>query len=171
MKLSTGKIAFPLSFDNGDVENIMINPYDPNLQERLNNFENSIKERLKKINFDKYKDSFANNVDIDNLDFDKLINMSEEELAKITKQTKTMEKIDKELEKEFCEEIDAIFDSDVSSKAFKYVPPLVMIPDENGEDELYIILVLKALAVEIQKYTKKRNNATNKYVAKYQKNK
>jgi hypothetical protein len=46
-----------------------------------------------------------------------------------------------------------------------------MVPGENGECELYILLVLKALAIEIQKYGNKMNDTTNKYVAKYPKNK
>ena len=46
-----------------------------------------------------------------------------------------------------------------------------MAPDENGEYELYIMLVLKAWAIEIQKYGNKMNEATNKYTAKYPKNK
>ena len=154
MKLSTGKVAFPLQFDNGDVENIFINPHDAGLQARIRNFENSIKERLQKINLEKHKEAFIDGVDISNLDFSKLMDMSADEL-----------------EKEFCAEIDSIFDSDVSSKAFKYVPPLAMVTDENGECEMYIMLVLKALAVEIQKYGDKMNNATNKYTQKYAKNK
>ena len=171
MKLSTGKIAFPLQFDNGDVENIFINPHDAGLQARIRNFENSIKERLQKINLEKHKEAFVDGVDISNLDFSKLMDMSAEELEKITKQTDAMAEIDKELEREFCAEIDNIFQSDVSSKAFKYVPPLAMVTDENGECEMYILLVLKALAIEIQKYGNKMNEATNKYTAKYPKNK
>ena len=171
MKLSTGKIAFPLQFDNGDVENIFINPHDAGLQDRIRGFEESIHERLKKINLEKHKDAFVDGVDVGNLDFTKLMDMSAEELDRISKQTEAMVAIDKELEREFCEEIDRIFDSDISSKAFKYVPPLAMVPGEDGECELYIMLVLKALAVEIQKYGNKMNSATNKYVAKYPKNK
>ena len=171
MKLSTGKIAFPLHFDNGDVENIMINPYDKGLKERINNFETSIRTRLNKINLEKHKEAFADDVDVSNLDFDKMLNMALEDLEKLAKRTDAMLEIDAELEREFCAELDSIFDSDVSSKAFKYVPPLAMVTDENGECELYILLVLKALAIEIQKYGNKMNNATNKYVAKYPKNK
>lgn len=171
MKLSTGKVAFPLEFDNGDVENIFINPHDVGLQERIKRFEVSIQERLQKINLEKHKDAFVDGVDIGNLDFTKLMDMSAEELAKITKQTDAMAEIDKEVEREFCAEFDNVFNSDISSKAFKYVPPLAMVTDENGESELYILLVLKALAMEIQKYGNKMNNATNKYVAKYPKNK
>ncbi|MBO5854364.1 MAG: hypothetical protein J6Q61_06475 [Bacteroidales bacterium] len=153
------------------MENVMINPHDSGLQDRIKGFEKSIKARLQKINLEKHKEAFADGVNIATLDFETLVNMSEEELEKITKQTDAMVEIDKEIEKELCEEIDAIFNSDVSSKAFKYVPPLAMIPDENGDCEMYILLVLKALAVEIQKYGDKMNNATNKYVAKYPKNK
>ena len=171
MKLSTGKVAFPLQFDNGDVENIMINPHDPGLQDRIKNFEKSIHSRMQKINLEKYKDAFVDGVDISKLDFEKLMSMETEELEKITKQSDAIADMDKELEIQFCEEIDNIFNSDVSSKAFKYVPPLAMIEDENGESEIYILLVLKALAVEIQKYGNKMNAATNKYVEKYPKNK
>lgn len=171
MKLSTGKVAFPLQFDNGDVEHVMINPHDSGLQDRIKGFEKSIKARLQKINLEKHKEAFADGVNIASLNFETLVNMSEEELEKITKQTDAMAEIDKEIEKELCEEIDSIFNSDVSSKAFKYVPPLAMVPDENGDCEMYILLVLKALAVEVQKYGDKMNSATNKYVAKYPKNK
>lgn len=171
MKLSTGKIAIPLQFDNGDVENVFINPHDEGLQDRIKGFEASMHERLKKINLEKHKEAFVDGVDIGNLDFSKLMDMPAEELEKITKQTDALNEIDKELEKEFCAEIDSIFDSDVSSKAFKYVPPLAMVTDENGECEMYILLVLKALAIEIQKYGNKMNEATNKYTAKYPKNK
>lgn len=171
MKLSTGKVAFPLQFDNGDVENIFINPHDAGLQSRIKNFENSIKERLKKINLEKHKEAFADGVDISNLDFSKLMDMSAEELKKITKQTDALNEIDKELEKEFCAEIDSIFDSDVSSKAFKYVPPLAMIATDKGEYEVYIVTVLKALAIEIQKYGNNVTKATNKYIEKYPKKK
>ena len=72
MKLSTGKVAFPLQFDNGDVENIFINPHDTGLQDRIKGFETSIHERLQKINLEKYKDAFADGVDIGSLDFTSL---------------------------------------------------------------------------------------------------
>ena len=169
MKLSTGKVAFTLQFDNGDVENVFINPHDTGLQERIKNFESSLKARLDEIKLEKHKEAFADNVDFTSLDFDKLMQMSGEELEKITKQTEAIAKLDKEIEKEFCNELDKVFDSDVSSKAFKYVPPLAMVETEEGECEMYILLVLKALALEIQKHGNKMSEATNKYTAKYPK--
>jgi hypothetical protein len=171
MKLSTGKVAFPLHFDNGDVVNIMLNPHDSGMQTRIKNFETSIRERLQKIDFGKHKNAFVDGVDVAKLDFEALMQMSAEELEKITKQTEAMAEIDKAIEDEFCAELDVIFDSDVASKVFKYVPPLAMVEDDKGESELYILTVLKALAMEIQKYGNKLNEATNKYVAKYPKNK
>lgn len=169
MKLSTGRVSFPLYFENGDVEYIFINPHDSELQGRINNFESSIRERLRKINIEKHKEAFADGVDIGSLDFTKLMDMSAEEIEKITKQTSAMSEIDKELEREFCAEIDSIFDTDVSKKAFKYVPPLAMVETEDGECEMYIMLVLKALALEIQKYGNKMNDVSNKYIKKYPK--
>lgn len=171
MKLSTGKVAFPLQFDNGDVENIFINPHGSGLQARIKNFEFSIRERLDKINLEKYREAFSEGVDISNLDFSKFMSMTEEEIESITRQTEALAELDRELESEFCAEIDNVFGGDVSSKAFKYVPPLAMVQDENGEYEAYIILVLKALAIEIQKYSEKMNSATNKYTQKYAKKK
>lgn len=169
MKLSTGKVAFPLYFDNGDVENLMINPHDTRLQERIRGLEASIRKRIESINLEKYKDAFAEDIDVKDLNFDTLINMSAEELEKVSKRSDAIAEIDKRIEEEFCKEFDVIFDSDVSSKAFKYVPPLAMVENEDGEPEIYIMQVLRALAVEVQNYANKNNNATNKYVAKYRK--
>ena len=39
MKLSTGKVAFPIEFDNGAKETIYFNPNDPDLFVRFSNFE------------------------------------------------------------------------------------------------------------------------------------
>ena len=171
MKLSTGRVAFPLHFDNGDVENVMINPHDTGMQARIKNFEGAVRERLKKISLEKYKDAFADEIDVSTLNFERLIDMSPEEFEKLTRRSDAIVEIDRELEKQFSEEMDIVFDTDISSKAFKYVPPLAMVETENGEHEIYLLIVLKALAEEIQKYGNKVSNATNKYVSKYPKNK
>ena len=49
MKLSTGKVAFPIEFDNGDKDCIYFNPNDPNLSIRLTDFQDKITERLKEF--------------------------------------------------------------------------------------------------------------------------
>lgn len=169
MKLSTGRVPFPLTFDNGEVVEIFLNPHDDKLQERINNFEQSINERIKKLNFEKHKDAFNGSATISNVDFSKMLEMSAGELEALTKQVDAINEIDKLLENEVCKEIDDIFKSDVSSKAFKFVPPLAMVLNEKGEPELYILQVLRALSVEIQKYGDKMTQAMNKHTAKYSK--
>ena len=79
--------------------------------------------------------------------------------------------IDAELQKIVCDEIDKIFETSVSAKAFKYVPPLAIVPlDNEGKDfDFYVLLFLKALSVEIQKYSEKMNKATEKHIGKYRK--
>ena len=171
MELSTGKISLPIKFDNGDIEYISINPHSKGLQDRINKFESSIHKRLETIKMEKYKDAFSDEFDVSKLDFNKIMNMSEEELKKVTKQTDALTEIDEQLQKIVCEEIDAIFETDVSSKAFKYVPPLAIVPlDEKGKDfDFYVLLFLKALSIEIQKYGEKMNKATEKHIGKYKK--
>lgn len=171
MELSTGLITIPIKFDNGDVENIVINPYSKGLQDRIRNFEASIHKRLESIKMEKYKEVFSDGVDVSKLDFSQIMDMSEEELKKITNQTDALTEIDAELQKIVCDEIDKIFETPVSEKAFKYVPPLAIVPlDNEGKDfDFYVLLFLKALSVEIQKYSEKMNKATEKHIGKYRK--
>lgn len=49
MKLSTGKIAFPITFDNGEKETIFFNPNDPNLAIRLNCAGEKIQEKINEL--------------------------------------------------------------------------------------------------------------------------
>lgn len=46
MKLSSGKVAFPIEFDDGEVRNIYFNPTDPNLAVRMRNFKDNISKRI-----------------------------------------------------------------------------------------------------------------------------
>jgi hypothetical protein len=49
MKLSTGKKAFPIEFDNGEKETIFFNPNDPNLAIRLNAAGEKIQEKINEL--------------------------------------------------------------------------------------------------------------------------
>lgn len=167
MKLSTGKIKIPLEFENGDIEYIELNPHDSELQKRIKNFENSLKKRFDKINAEKFKNvTIENTID---LDFEKLVKMSPEELKKLEEQTNAIIDMDAEYEQKVCEELDEIFDCDFSKKAFKYVKPLNLVEDGKGGAEMYIMQVLQAVGEELQKYGNKMNNATKKYIEKYPK--
>jgi hypothetical protein len=171
MELSTGKITLPIKFDNGDVEYIAINPHSKGLQDRIKSFENSIHKRLETIKMEKYKEVFSGDIDISKLNVAQIMDLDEENLAQITKQADALTEIDKELQKIVCDEIDNVFESSVSEKAFKYVPPLAIVPlDNDGKDfDFYVLLFLKALSVELQKYNDKMNKATEKHIGKYRK--
>ena len=49
MKLNTGKVAFPIEFDNGDKQTIYFNPNDPDLMVRFSNFETNLSSRIEKF--------------------------------------------------------------------------------------------------------------------------
>ena len=87
MKLSTGKVAFPIEFDNGDKAVIYFNPNDRGIQERIQGFEASIEKRIKEIDLEKYKSRFEGNIpeiDLDNPE--KLLEMSADELKALQAQ-------------------------------------------------------------------------------------
>lgn len=171
MKLSTGKIAIPIEFDNGDVEYIYLNPNDREFSEKVAKFGENINERVRKINLDKYRDIFEDGVGITYNSVDDLENMSSEEIESAIKKTKAYNEIDAEYQKEVCAEIDNLFGEDVSEKIFKYVSPLQFVPkhDNPDENEPYIMQFIRALESELKKYGAKTNEAMKKHISKYKK--
>lgn len=175
MKLSTGKVAFPIEFDNGDREVICFNPNDAGIQERISNFERSIENRVKQIDLEKYRNRFDDNktvnFDIDNID--KLLEMSDDEISELQNRLSAVIDIEREYNISLRAELDNVFDSDISNVAFKYCQPLdvVVSQDEKGVErrELYIIHFLRWLMVELGKYGEKNKSAIDKHISKYQK--
>lgn len=173
MKLSTGKVAFPVEFDNGDKETIYFNPNDREFIAKVMNFENSIEERAKNINIEKYKSQFEDGVDVklsvDN--FDDIENLSKEEIISMKNKIGAIIDIDAEYQQALKDEIDDIFDNKVSEKIFKYCQPLDMViyVDENGNEvsEVFIIQFIKAFGNEIKKYQEKVSPAMQKHLEKY----
>ena len=49
MKLSTGKVAFPIEFDNGDKAVIYFNPNDPDLMIRIKNFNENVSKKIAEL--------------------------------------------------------------------------------------------------------------------------
>ena len=175
MKLSTGKIAFPIEFDDGYKDYIYFNPHDKNFRERFFNFEKSIDARTKQINLDKYKSRFENgsnkNLKINSLD--DILSLNPDELRNLKEQLDVIEEIDEEYQNALKEEINDIFKSNVSEIIFKYCNPLdmVILENEKGEEEseIYIMHFAKQFAKELEKYSSKNNSAINKYMQKYPK--
>ena len=137
MKLSTGKVAFPIEFDNGDKQNIYFNPNDPDLAVRLKEFQNRVNEKI-------------NNLSELNLNKD-----GEPEDFSFVEEYRQMQKI-------IYEEIDTAFGGDVSSVVFRYCSPFAIVGGEY-----FILQFLEAIAPEIEKHIKKANADLEKKMAKH----
>lgn len=137
MKLSTGKVAFPIEFDNGDKDCIYFNPNDPNLSIRLTDFQDKIMERVKeledmRLNAEgKPEDSSAIE------DFRKFQNV-------------------------LFEELDIAFGGEVSAVVFKHCSPFAIV----GGD-YFIMQFVEAIKPEIEKHIKKANADVEKKMAKH----
>lgn len=175
MKLSTGKVAFPVEFDNGDKAVIYFNPNDRGIQERIQGFESSIEKRIKEIDLEKYKSRFNNNValDFDFEDPEKLLEMSAEELKEFQNRLSVANDIEAEYNKAVREELDVVFGSKISDVAFRYCQPFdtVIVEDENGESkpEMYIMHFVRWLMAELKKYGVENKSAMDKHISKYAK--
>ena len=137
MKLSTGKVAFPIEFDNGAKETIYFNPNDPDLFVRFSNFEKRVEEKLNGIG-----------------DFDLSVDGT-------PKNEKLLEKFEN-INKVICEELDVAFASNVSSVVFKYCSPFAIVGGEY-----FLIQFVQAIRPEIEKHNKKANVELQKKMAKH----
>lgn len=175
MKLSTGKVAFPIEFDNGDKAVIYFNPNDRGIQERIKCFESSIERRIKGIDLEKYKSTFDDKVTVD---FDiekpeKLLEMSAEELKKLQNRLSAVNAIEEEYNNAVRDELDVVFGGKISDVAFRYCQPFdaVIVKDENGNEkrEMYIMHFIHWLMVELKKHGAENKSAMDKHLSKYSK--
>ena len=175
MKLSTGKVAFPIEFDNGDKAVIYFNPNDRGIQDRIQGFEASIEKRIKQIDLEKYKSRFDDKVSVD---FDienpeKLLEMSADELKSLQSRLDAVNEIEADYNKAVKDELDVVFGGKISDVAFRYCQPFdtVIVEDENGNEkrEMYIMHFIHWLMVELKKYGAENKSAMDKHLAKYSK--
>lgn len=175
MKLSTGKVAFPIEFDNGDKAVIYFNPNDRDIQERIKGFEASIEKRVKEIDFEKYRSRFedGNKFDVDFENPEKLLEMSDEELKALQGRLDAVNEIEAEYNKAIKDELDIVFGSKISDVAFRYCQPFdtVIVEDENGNEkrEMYVMHFIHWLMIELKKYGAENKSAMDKHLAKYAK--
>jgi hypothetical protein len=141
MKLSTGKIAFPIEFDNGDKQNIYFNPNDPDLSIRMRDFEKKVNARISEIDDVKLK---ADGTPED---------------IKLIEQFRQIRDI-------VCEELDVAFGSPISAIVFKHCSPFAIV-----DGNYFILLFLEAIKPEIEKTLKKSKveaeKKLEKHIAKY----
>ena len=137
MKLSTGKVAFPIEFDNGDKDCIYFNPNDPNLPIRLADFQDKITARVKELDDMRLN---AEGKPEDNSfieDFRKFQNV-------------------------LFEELDIAFGGEISAVVFKHCSPFAIV----GGD-YFIVQFVEAIKPEIEKNIKKANADVEKKMAKH----
>jgi hypothetical protein len=143
MKLSTGKVAFPIEFDNGDKETIYFNPNDPNLGARLHDLKDNV---LAKIN------------DLPDVELDENGQPKD----------KGMVEAFKEILNIIYEEFDNAFASKVSHVIFRYVSPFGIV---NGEYYMiyFFNVAMPVIEKEIRKANKKAQENMEKHIGKYRK--
>ena len=137
MKLSTGKIAFPIEFDNGDKQNIYFNPNDPDLAIRMKDFQSKVESRTK---------------DLENLRL---------------KQDGTPEDVEaiekfRQIRNILCEELDIAFNGDISSVVFKHCSPFAIV-----SGDYFIMQFLAAIKPEIEKQVQQANASIEKKMQKH----
>lgn len=143
MKLNTGKVAFPIEFDNGDKQVIFFNPNDPDLMLRLRQFEEHIKEKA---------NAFED------------VELTEDGTPALMSQIDSFEKLQNIIK----EELDYAFGGAVSEVVFKYCSPFAIV-----DNEYFVVQFVEAIAPEIEKHIKKANADVErrmaKHIAKYKK--
>lgn len=161
IKLSTGKIAFPIEFDNGDKDCIYFNPNDPDLATRFIEAKDRISKRVEEMQFTDFElDNHGEPVVVSS--FEEMMNLPEDKIAALKKQTEGAIKVVQEAKQIIFDELDTAFDSKVSAVLFKHCSPLGIV---NGE--YYILSVLNALTPEIQKNVEKANAQAEEKMKKH----
>lgn len=167
MKLSVGKIAFPIEFDNGDKDTIYFNPNDPDLATRLMKAKDCIGAKLDNLNAEDFNLKTDGSVEFPET-IDGYNNMTNEQQEAVNNRAEAMTKVLESTKKIICEEIDTAFNGDISAVVFKHCSPLAVV---NGE--YFIVQFLNAITPEIQKHIGTSNEELekkmSKHIAKYQK--
>ena len=173
MNLSTGKIAFPIEFDNGDIETIYFNPDDRDFIKRMMDIEESLSKRIQKIELSKIQEQYekCTKINLDALAEGSILD--NDEIADIREKAKILLDIDAEFQKAIKDELNEIFNDDVSAKVFKYSNPLDMVAtiDEKGKEthKMVVEIFLHAFNEEIKKHQRKITPAMKKHLDKYEK--
>lgn len=164
IKLNTGRVPFPIEFDNGDKATIYINPNDPDLGTRLIASREKISQKIDEIKFDEF--SFEDGITSQINTMHDLYNLPKEEADKIEANARVISKVIEKTKQIVCEELDAAFDAKVSEVAFKYCSPFAIV-----DGEYFVTSFITVLGEAIQRYKEQHQsnmaNKYNKYVGKH----
>lgn len=137
MKLNTGKVAFTIEFDNGDVQNIYFNPNDPDLAIRMKDFQSKVEERTKELG-DMRLDQMGNPED-----------------SAAIEQFRKIRSI-------LCEELDAAFNGEISAVVFKHCSPFAVV-----DGDFFIMQFIEAIKPEIEKHIRSSNASVEQKMQKH----
>ena len=137
MKLSTGKVAFPIEFDNGDKQTIYFNPNDPDLMIRMKSLDEKVQDKINGLED---------------------VELNEEGKPTQISQIETFEKMQNILK----EELDYAFGCSVSAIVFKHCSPFAIVGGEY-----FVVQFIQAITPEIEKHIKKANADVEKRMAKH----
>lgn len=143
MKLSTGKVAIPIEFDNGDKDNIYFNPNDPDLILRMRKLEGNVSAKIKDLADVELKE--------DGTPVDKSLIDVFEKAQGILK-----------------DELDKAFGGAVSAVVFKHCSPFAIV-----EGNYFIFQFIETVLPVIEKHNAEASiaakNRMAKHIAKYAK--
>jgi hypothetical protein len=137
MKLSTGKIAFPIEFDNGDKQSIFFNPNDPDLMVRMKELGDRVNKKIGEID------------DIELSADGKPVGAEQVEIFDM-------------MQCALKEELDYAFGGSVSGVVFKHCSPFAIV-----DGEYFVVQFIRAVTPEIEKCVKKANADVEKKMAKH----
>lgn len=171
MKLTTGKISVPIEFDNGERSEFFFNPNDKNLQAKIDAFSENVEKKMHEIDMEKYRLRYNNDVAIDLTDIDAVIDLGENDFNNMKKNIDVISDMTEEYSKIVKEELNAVFENNISEIVFKYCQPFDTISyiDEKGKErqDLYVLYFLRTFAIELRDYYDRNNKAVEKHLSKY----
>lgn len=166
MKLSTGKVAFPIEFDNGDKDCIYFNPNDPDLATRLVNAKNNIAERMEQIKTDEILLNNEGNIEVNTIS--EFLKLEESKKTEIISKAEAAAEIVNKTKNIVFEELDRAFGSSISKVVFKHCSPFAIV---NGD--YFFVQFIEAIKPEIESQIKKSSEETKskieKHIGKYRK--
>lgn len=137
MKISTGRVPFPIEFDNGQTETIYFNPTDPQLGARIVRFGEKLRERLNAVE----------------------ISDGENVLKQFSSATEKLSEIIKD-------EIDVAFGEKVANVIFKYCDPLSLVNGKYFV-ALFLETITPDIEKEISKANEEATAVMQSYIEKY----
>lgn len=137
MKLSTGKVSFPIEFDNGDKDVIYFNPNDPDLIVRMKNLQKRVNEKI----------SGFEDVQL--------------EADGTPTQMEAVESFEK-MQNIIKDELDYAFGNSVSDVVFKHCSPFAIV-----DGEYFVVQFITAITPEIEKHVKKAQADVEKKMKKH----